>query len=45
MGYDYEIQYKKGANNNVADALSKVPKNQVFQITLSTCSDALLLEI
>ncbi|KAK4283600.1 hypothetical protein QN277_000533 [Acacia crassicarpa] len=45
MGYDYEIHYKKGANNNAADALSRMPKMQLFQLTLSTCSEELLLGI
>lgn len=45
MGYDYEIQYKKGINNSVTDALYWMDKMQGFQISLSTCSEDLLLEI
>lgn len=45
MGYDYEIHYKKGNDNNGADALSRMPKNVVFQVSLHSHSDFLFLEI
>lgn len=35
--YDFEIKYRKGSENTVADALSRQPL-QVFQITTVTCT-------
>ena len=38
FGYDYEITYKKGKENVVADALLRLPKQAEFlAISLSTC--------
>ncbi|XP_076936380.1 uncharacterized protein LOC143603488 [Bidens hawaiensis] len=34
MGYDYEIQYKKGSENVAADAISRVQGVSLFQLTL-----------
>lgn len=31
MGYDYEIVYKKGCDNSVVDALSRVSGAEIFQ--------------
>ena len=45
MGYDYEIHYKKGKNNAVADALSRLNGPQLLQMTLATASQELLEEI
>ncbi|KAJ0854088.1 putative nucleotidyltransferase, Ribonuclease H [Helianthus annuus] len=36
MCYDYEIVYKKGAENLVADALSRVQGSEIFQMSLSS---------
>lgn len=36
MGYDYEVIYKPGKENNVADALSRVELNLCFSISHAT---------
>ncbi|XP_042032392.1 uncharacterized protein LOC121779117 [Salvia splendens] len=33
MQFDYEIRYKKGCDNAVADALSRVPESMIFALT------------
>ncbi|GKV50520.1 hypothetical protein SLEP1_g57222 [Rubroshorea leprosula] len=35
MGYDFSISYKKGKENVVADALSRVSSNQLMQMVVS----------
>ncbi|GKV13501.1 hypothetical protein SLEP1_g24501 [Rubroshorea leprosula] len=35
MGYDFSISYKKGKENVVADALSRVSSNQLMQMAVS----------
>ncbi|XP_054821761.1 uncharacterized protein LOC129320365 [Prosopis cineraria] len=45
MGYDYEIHYRRGNDNNAANALSRMPKSEFFHVSLQTCSDFLFLEI
>lgn len=45
MCYDYEISYKKGRDNVVANALSRIPEAEVLTLTLSSQHGALLDEI
>ena len=45
LGYDYEIQYKKGNDNTMADALSRLHGSQILQISLETTSPELMEEI
>ena len=46
MGYDYEILYKKGSENVVADALSRVQSGaELSQISVNTLSSVLYEEI
>lgn len=42
MGYDYEIQYKRGSDNSAADSLSRLHGSQILQISLDTGSPELL---
>lgn len=36
IGYDYHIVYKKGIENNVANALSRVHIYEIFQMAVSS---------
>lgn len=42
MGYDCDIVYKKGSENSVADALSRVYGAEVFSIIISSLQPLLL---
>ena len=44
-GYDYEIQYKKGNDNYVADALPRLPRQQIMHMVLDTSSSEFLQKI
>ncbi|KAD5803509.1 hypothetical protein E3N88_14869 [Mikania micrantha] len=41
MGYDFEIQYKMGSENSVADALSRVAAPTLWAITIKTFDSAI----
>ena len=45
LGYDYEIQYKQGKENLVADGLSRLYGVQLLALTLSSLSSDLLAAI
>lgn len=38
LGFNFEIQYKKGIENTVADVLSRFSSGEILQLTLSTIS-------
>ena len=38
MRYDFELIFRKGSNNQVADALSRIPTAECNQISISVIS-------
>ncbi|GJV00143.1 retrotransposon-related protein [Tanacetum coccineum] len=42
LGFDYEIQYKKGVENKVADALSRVHSGELLSLLLTSVDSQLL---
>ena len=42
LGLDYEIVYKKGKENTVADSLSRIRNAQLMELTLSSIDTELL---
>ena len=45
MGYDYEIGYKKGKKNVMADVLSKVQSSELMLMAISVISSDLISQI
>jgi hypothetical protein len=45
LGYDYDIKYKHGKENVHADALSRIPSQELYALTTSTISTSLMEEI
>ena len=45
MAYDFEIMYKKRSENRVADALSRVPSQELACLALSSISSTLNQQI
>jgi len=45
FGFDYEIEFKKGKDNVVVDALSKMTCRELSILAMSTISTTLIEEI
>ena len=45
LGYDCDIEYKQGRENLTADALSRIPSNEVYALTTFTISSNVMAEI
>lgn len=41
-GFDFTVEYKRGTENNIADALSRLPCTQLFEITVSSVQSDLM---
>ena len=45
LGYDYDIEYKQRRENVPANALSRIPSQELFALTTSTISTTLMEEV
>ena len=45
MGFDFEVQYKKGQDNKVADALSRMQRSDISVMVINDVHDDLLQHI
>ena len=45
FGYDFHISYKKGLDNQVIDALSRVHISELLSLSVSSASNSLLPQI
>jgi hypothetical protein len=45
MRYDYEIEYGRGKENTIADALSRISSQELYTIVVSPVSFSIMDEI